>query len=312
MCTLRFMMKWGLALLLVVSMPVMADVAPVESIPSENMPPMPDYRASVGKAQNNTAEQQTATAATQNNAAPAPNNSSAENNTVIPEDNASAAQPLSSEERVDRLEQQMANLAQMNLPQQINELRQELQQLNGRLQVQQHDIQVLSNQQRSFYEDLNRQIQQVQGGTAAAGQPIAKNASSPSVSEVADANMDDSKAYRAAFDLLMKKQYPAAIHAFRAYLDNHARGAFVANAHYWLGEIYIRQDNVKQAEKSFKALVHQFPKSNKVPDAKLKLAVIHIKMGKVERGRRELQAIKRQYPSSTAAQLASIQLQRMD
>ena len=65
---------------------------------------------------------------------------------------------LSEAQRLTRLEQQQNNLANMNLPQQIAHLQQELAQLRGEIQVQQHDLKMLSNQQRSFYQDLDQRL----------------------------------------------------------------------------------------------------------------------------------------------------------
>ena len=329
MMKFRFI-EWGLALLLVVSVSnVMANVAPVESLTTENTQSMPDSRAS--NVDNTASTQQAPVASIQNatTAAPAPaqnpysapTKDNASSEAPRPQqqqytDNVSATQPMVSQEgssgsRVARLEQQMANMAQMNLPEQISGLRQEIQQLNGRLQMQQHDIQMLSNQQRSFYQDLNHRVQRLIGAGATSPSDANNGLNHFPASTASNAGMNDSKAYRSAFDALVKKRYPAAIQGFKAYLDSYPRGAFVANAYYWLGEIYLKQNDPKKAEQSFNAVINKFPKSNKVSDAKLKLAIIHINSGKLGVGRRELQTIKRQYPGSTAAQLASIQLQRM-
>ena len=300
--------KWGLALVLVFGVPVtLANVAPVENISSDDGQQVPDYRASAQEAPANTSQQAEAAFAPRDNLSSTEYN----NNAMASVDQ--TPDGITSNARIERLEQQMSNLTQMNLPQQIEELRQEIQQLNGQLQVQQHDVQVLGNQQRGFYQDLNNRVKQlVSSDDGAAPSSIQKATASAATMPIHNASMKDSSAYRAAFNYLIKKDYPSATKRFRAYLDNYPNGAFVANAYYWLGEIYLKESDVKKAEKSFTMIVDSYPKSNKVSDAKLKLALIHINVGKVDVGRRELQAIKRQYPGSTAAQLASIQLQRME
>lgn len=269
--------KWVLVLLLILNVPmaVAGDLAPVESVTEENVQPMPEPQ-------------------------------------VNPNNDSTATQEMSPSDRAARLEQQIINLTQMNLPQQISELRQEVQQLNGRLQVQKHEIQVLSEQQRSFYKDLNHRIQALSGsGTAVSSKPSSNAPQAALNASASSEKMKDSGAYRSAFNLLLKKQYPAAIAGFKAYLSDYPKGAFLANAHYWLGEVYLKQNKTEEAEQSFSVVINQYSASNKVPDAKLKLALIHINLGKKEQGRKELQLVKRQYPGSTAAQLATIQLQRM-
>ena len=67
--------------------------------------------------------------------------------------------PLSA--RVARLEQQIQNIIRANTEQQVEGLQQQIQQLSGELQVQQHDIKLLNQQLRNFYQDLSTQIKQV-------------------------------------------------------------------------------------------------------------------------------------------------------
>ncbi len=331
-------LKWGIVFALTTAMSVaFANLAPVESIPTQDMQQMPsDTNPQASNDQNigqnndmnpqQSDDMQSASPSTDNVAtsnADQQNNNNTENfydtntttqnqtNTDANAANQTPSSELTDSERVSRLEQQMSNMTRMNFPQQINALRQEIQQLNGQLQMQEHDIQVLGKQQRSFYQDLNSRVQQLIG-SGNVSPSIARTASQAKANTaVADASMGDSNAYRAAFGLLVKRQYPAAIGRFKAYINNYPKGAFVANAYYWLGEIYLKENDAVNAQKSFDTVVSRYPKSNKVPDAKLKMAIIRINLGEKAEGRRQLQAIKRQYPGSTAAQLASIQLQRM-
>ena len=218
-------------------------------------------------------------------------------------------------QRVARLEQQMQNLTNMNLPQQIANMQQELQQLQGQLQVQAHDLKLLNQQQRSFYSDLNQRITQLSN---LSGSSSNNSTASSAVSQATKNTMkstsiqiQESNAYQAAFGLLMKKQYSKAQAGFTAYLADYPNGQFQANAHYWLGEIYTFQKNWSQAASEFQTVIKQFPKSNKVADAKLKLAVVHVRQGKIAQATKELNQIQKQHPGSTAAQLASIQLQEL-
>jgi len=279
--SLKCITKIGLAILLAFSVSfALANVAPVEDLTHANTEQASESSADSQSYANYDASPTQQASAQDDNAAPS--------------------------DRIARLEQQMANITQMNLPAQISELRQEIQQLNGRIQEQQHDIKVLGQQQKNFYQDLNHRVEQLIGGDAK------QSASAQSPRSATASSATDASSYRAAFSMLIKKQYPAAIDRFNAYIENYPKGAFLANAHYWLGEIYLKKNNKTQAQKAFNAVIAQFPKSNKVPDAKLKLAVMMVNSGKTAEGRQALQAVKNQYPGSTAAQLASIQLQRLE
>lgn len=230
-------------------------------------------------------------------------------------DNAMQAIPMS--QRVARLEQQMANITRMNMPQQIADIQQTLQQLQGQLQVQAHDLKMLNEQQRSFYQDLNQQINQLKNlssGTPSTNTNTSTSTNPPpaSSSKAIGLALKDSDTYKAAFDLMMKKQFPKAISAFQSYLNTYPNGQFKANAYYWLGQIYFQQKKYSASLKQFQILIAQSPKSAKVPDAQLKMAIIHAKTGKVAQAKKELLVLKQKHPGSTAAQLATIQLQQLN
>ncbi len=233
--------------------------------------------------------------------------------------NTPAQSSLTDSQRLARLEQQVGNIAGMNLPQQISELQQQLAQLRGQLQVQEHDLKLLNDQQRNFYQDLDQRISQLKSlsGTAtdhSSNPPPVKSSVNTPVSDSSGNGLQlkDSNAYRSAFNLITQKKYDEAETAFQNYLNNYPKGDYAANAHYWLGEIYVQQKNNKNAVQEFNTVITQYPQSAKAADAKLKLAVIHADSGDIAQARRELMQIKKQHPGSTAAQLASIRLQQLD
>lgn len=243
--------------------------------------------------------------------------SSTENNTgpgaIPPMETSSLPLP----ERVSRLEEQVNNLVQMNLPQQVAELQQQVEKLNGQLQEQTHQLDIMSRQQQHV-EALPPQPQSPPPPPLAAA-PV--NPENPAV-PVAPPNtmapptaippQTDAAAYQAAFNLLATKQWDAAAKAFRDYLRDHPDGQFAPNAHYWLGEIYFQQKNLTQAELELNYVVTQYPASSKVSDAQLKLAILHAQQGKTDQARQELKMIMLRYPGSPAAQLAAGQLQQLN
>jgi tol-pal system protein YbgF len=213
-------------------------------------------------------------------------------------------------DRLNRLEQQVNNIIQMNLPQQVSELQQQVQQLSGQVQDLAHQL-----------DQASRQQQHVEALPAVP--PISETPPNPAIVTAAKAppsdapphippGQTDASAYERAFGMLSNKQYDQAAVAFKDYLINHPDGQFVANAHYWLGDIYFQQKNLKQAELELNLVITQYASSGKAPDAKLKLALIHAQQGDADLARQELQNIQSQYPGSSAAQLANIQLQQLN
>ncbi len=117
--------------------------------------------------------------------------------------------------RVDLLEQQVDNLVQMNLPQQIEELQQQVEKLNGQLQEQAHQFDIMSRQQQHV-ETLPPPAP-----PAAPTSPPPSARVSPDQtpgSETTEGTQPapvppgqiDSAAYESAFNLLANKQIDAA------------------------------------------------------------------------------------------------------
>jgi tol-pal system protein YbgF len=213
-------------------------------------------------------------------------------------------------DRINRVEQQVNNLVQMNMPQQIAELQQQVQQLNGQLQELAHNQDIASRQQQHV-EALPATPPPAQ---TPPNQAILNAANAPpnDATPPSAPPPTDSVAYEKAFSLLSEKQYDQAAVAFKDYLLKHPNGQFVANAHYWLGDIYFQLKNYTQAEMELNLVITQYAASGKVADAQFKLANLHAIQGKTEQARQELKNIMLRFPGTSAAQLASIQLQQLN
>lgn len=218
---------------------------------------------------------------------------------------------LSTGQRISRLEQQVNGIAQMNLPQQIADLQQQVQRLNGQLEELTHQLDVQSRTQQH--------VEALPPAPPPAQPSYATPPSSGQIVPTVTPNNNsvpnpptDAAAYQAALNLLTNKQYAQAMVGFQNYIREHPNGQFVANAHYWLGEIFFQQRNLRQAELEFNLVIKQFASSNKVPDAKLRLAVLHAQQGKTAQAIQELKNVSQSYPGSGAAQLAEIQLQQLN
>lgn len=213
-------------------------------------------------------------------------------------------------DRVARVEQQVNNLVQMNLPEQIAELQQQVQQLSGQLQDLTHQQQMASQQQQ-----LVQAIPATPPAIQQPPNPAIMNVAKPPTTDAKPTSQPpqtDAAAYQHAFDLMANKQYDQAVAAFKNYLYRHPDGQFAANAHYWLGDIYFQQKNLTQAEAELNLVITQFTTSGKVPDASLKLAMLHAQQGKTALAKQEFKTITVRYPGTAAAQLASIQLQQLN
>jgi tol-pal system protein YbgF len=245
---------------------------------------------------------------------------------------AAPTQTLTLDQRVAKLEQQISNITKMNLPQQVSDLQQQVQQLNGQLQVQAHDLKTLNDQQSSFYKDLDSRITQISnlsnnGSTSTSDESDNSDNSNSRSSTIGSSSgnkkniapsraptqkqADDAAAYQNAFKLLTDNNLAASTSAFKSYLEKFPAGNYQANSHYWLGEIYMRQNKNDLAANEFHTILTEFSSSNKVADSTLKLGMIANKQGKVADAKKFFQSVKTKFPGSTAAQLSSVYLQQL-
>lgn len=234
------------------------------------------------------------------------------------------------EQRLNRLERQIGNINEQNLFRRVEELQQLLQKVNGQLEEQGHKIEQLNTQVKEFYQDLNQRLPGSKSNSIPGGsdQAIVKDAnlipvSSGSIAAASPSNeakkedqlkpansdsalLQEQQLYQMAIDLLPDKK-AASASKLRDYLKSYPQGVYVADAHYWLGEINFHQKNFDAAEEEFKIVVDKYPKSKRALNGLLKLALVHQHQGK-EEAKQELQQLVKKYPGTAVARLAKKQL----
>jgi tol-pal system protein YbgF len=242
-------------------------------------------------------------------------------------------QTFPTDQRLRLLEQQIHNLTQMNLPAKVDNLEQQINQLNGEREEQAHAIQQLQKQatptasapstppktandnpvqSTATIEETDTSLE-----TEAPAAPLSLTETTGvqnKTTNTSPSTPEDTgeKAYKTAFDLMMKKQNTQAIIAFKNFLENYPNSpSYTPNAYYWLGELYSTTHQNTQASKSFSLFIQQYPTHAKVPDAMIKLAIMRDEAGEHAQAKQMLQKVTQQFPLSNAAKLATIRLKEM-
>lgn len=112
----------------------------------------------------------------------------------------------------------------------------------------------------------------------------------------------DREQYEAAYDLLRRRRMDDSAQAFQAYVDQHPQGRFVANAYYWLGEIYLLQNKLDDAEQAFVTVKDNYSGDQKAEDAAYKLGRVYHLKGEDTQAKAVLEAVAT--GNSNTAQLA--------
>lgn len=196
----------------------------------------------------------------------------------------------------------------------VLQLQDEVRALRGQIEQQDHKIQQMERQQLDRYRDLDRRISSVQQGApvaavstpaaeASTGQPVPPQTSQTELVQP-DAAPSDAKAYREAFGLVRERNYPKAIEAFSAFIKNYPQSARLANAHYWLGEIYLAEQKPELARESFVQVITNYADHRKAPDAAYKLGIVYDQLGDSAKSAEYLDMVINKYPDSSAVRLA--------
>jgi tol-pal system protein YbgF len=240
---------------------------------------------------------------------------------------------FSLEQRVTILERQIANLNPLLV--QIDDLQQQLQNLQGKLESQQHTIKVLEEQVRNQYLALDKRfgLRAHQNAAYASGKsatvsnmtvnsPLSprplvdisssKEGSTDRKSMIPNAAPTPAaeRAYQTAFQLLKTKQYNEAITAFETFTKKFPNDLNVANADYFLGQLYLLQGQAELAINFFKRFITHYSQDARIPDAMLQCGLAYFAKGDKQVAMDMFEKIIQQYPDSKAAQAAQARLQQ--
>jgi tol-pal system protein YbgF len=206
---------------------------------------------------------------------------------------------------------------------QIQDLKQNVQELRGLIDAQNHTIQTLKNQQLTLYKDLDDRLTSIKSTPvkpiAAApkpeklAEPAALISKPDTISSVAPTQnpADEQISYMAAYDFIEKKQFKKAELALQEFVQRYPQSGYAPNAEYWLGELYLQNKNYSSAMAHFENVVNNFPASNKHAASLYKLGVALAANGQANDAKQKYIAVIQQYPDSDTAKLAQTQLNKL-
>lgn len=191
-------------------------------------------------------------------------------------------------------------------------LREEVRQLRGMVEQLSYELQRVKQRQMDDYLDIDRRLSAAMAGLdaagqsdAAEGQPVAAVPGEQSMDSAQPGNLlpgaavdpaviqqpaynseEIAENYAQASNLLLKERnFKGAVTAFKQHIVDYPDSPYLANAYYWLGEIYLLEGQDELARQAFTMVVEQHPKHGKALDANFKLGKIYHQLGELERAR---------------------------
>lgn len=232
------------------------------------------------------------------------------------------AQRQSLADRVGALEAQANNSqANIDLLNQLQQLRTQVQALQGSIEQLQHENEQLKQRNRDQYLDLDGRLNRLEGGGEMAPDAPPATPVKPAVAAVEKAPTvrgdagavaaagDERAAYNLAFDALKNGNYDDSARLFQGFLEQYPNGVYTPNALYWLGESYYATRNFQMAESQFRDLVARYPTHDKAAGGLLKLGLSQYGQGDAGQAEQTLEQVATRFPGSDAARTAQDRLQ---
>jgi len=251
------------------------------------------------------------------------------------------AQRASLADRVAALEARAGDTsANVDLLNQVNQLRQEIVTLRSQVEELQQQNEQLKSSNRSQYLDIDGRLNRLESGQGGGGgglelpDPVGDASPAPAAganaqaargnaggnavaaSSATTAPADERGAYEQAFAALKNGEYVESARLFQAFLQQHPQGSYAPNALYWLGESYYVTQNYALAQEQFLSLLQRYPQSDKAPGAMLKVGLSQYGLKDLDGAEATLADVGKQYPGTDAARTAAdrlraIQLSRL-
>lgn len=177
-------------------------------------------------------------------------------------------------------------------------LEDEVRSMRGLLEEMNNEIRQLKKRQMDDYMDLDRRLSAILSGSSGAATISGAGTTSADratgigdagkgsvgktaavVTPKASSSEDEARHYNEAYQQLKNGKVNEAVTAFKAHIAKYPNGKYTANAHYWLGEIYVLQNNLELARQSFSTVVDNYPIHRKASDSTFKLGQVYFMLG---------------------------------
>lgn len=202
---------------------------------------------------------------------------------------------------------QARGASQVALQQQLNELQEEVSELRGVTETHSHKLEQIVDRQRELYLEIERRLSAVQSVAPAPVLEVDTSASVPQ--ESYGGTLSENEAYDQAVNLILKeRRYDDAIPEFQSFIKTFPDSIYIANAHYWLGQLLFNKAKYDEAKSHFDKVIRFYPDSNKRSDALLKQGTVYQKMNNNSEAKKLFEQVVSEYPDSNAAGLAKSRL----
>jgi tol-pal system protein YbgF len=198
-----------------------------------------------------------------------------------------------------------------DLAAEVDELRDAIAQLEGRLEVTEHQSRVALEEARAARLDASRP-----GAPAAAESAVGDAGPDTAPGEAEGAPQSASvelRAYREAYNTWRTDDYGGCIDRFREFLQTYPSSDYADDAAYWMADCYFKQGDYQTAILRFDDVAGRYPTSGKAPEALYRQGEALLRLGPRygKAARKAFERVINEYPNSERAEQARRQLELM-
>jgi tol-pal system protein YbgF len=190
----------------------------------------------------------------------------------------------------------------------VQTLEETVAQLNDVIDQLTYQVQVLQQEQKERYVDLDKRIQlltdKVNSGVA-----VQQLAEPTQQEQLALTDEDILSEFNAAKALMLEKKFDESIAQLAIFAKRYPDHPLAPNAWYWIGEIYLVQRNAENAKPAFERIVADYPDHEKVPDSLYKLGIIAQQASDPAMAKQYFEQVIADFPASQSAKLARARLE---
>jgi tol-pal system protein YbgF len=184
----------------------------------------------------------------------------------------------------------------------IGEMREQIAQLQGRLEVTEHQV------QEALEEAKKARLAAAQGSAAAASGAASTDPTAGLPPEASAS--EEVRSYRAAYDAWRGNDYMTCIDRFGQFLQSFPTSQYADDASFWLADCYFKQGDLKTAILRFDDVATRYPKSEKASEALYRQGEALLKLGPNfgKAAEKAFDRVVKEYPDSRRAEDARQQL----
>lgn len=221
------------------------------------------------------------------------------------------------DQRIQSLEAQMNGKGLLDMQSQLEQIRQDVAQLKGDLEVVNHQLEDMQTRQNAQYTDLDTRIKGLEAlAQQAAGQAGSQpaGAQAPNAGEVGsgDAAQQESRAFSEAEALNQAGKYKEAFNAYDAFLKNYSGSKLVPEALYGMGYSQFALKSYKSAVATQQKFLDKYASHPLAPNAMLNLANSEIQLGQIPAAKKTLKDLIAAYPAAEVTPSAQKRLKVLE